>query len=501
MHSSTDKSETSRLVVCATCGRPNRIPLTATAANCGECKTPLDTRKSDGVQMPTPSSESASAQPVKAAEAAPSAVTVSPSASVPSANRVSSGTTKVAPPHKSIQAEEIKTSNTGIGWIVAAIAGAIGISAFSGSASTARYLIPCSIMSVYFLWGWQQDSQNKEKLADSLYFLGFIWTLYALIDALLKGAGQAKDANALFTTFGYALVTTGLGMFLRMVVIQLGYSAPEQLQDTRDAVAEGLEQFSVHLREAQNALVISRNQFTKTAEAWVAGSQEVSKAMREASAQTTETARTAVERVAAGLQGVSTAVDACGESSKIASRAVSSLAKRVATSGEKLEESLEKASSEAADALTDAATRLSEVHIPSNVVATHLSRLVDEMVAPSKSLLASLENIAASAGTAQGKISQISETTVRDMSEMSQSLQRLAVSIQGTEQSTDRLRAALSEISVQSATLAKSTGQLIDIQSALANRLNALQAQLRQTTPQPARVEDVSGARRVWPWG
>lgn len=503
MKSEAEESRTFHLLVCETCGRPNRIPASAAAANCGECKKPLPIPKLGNAEPDIRLVNSLIDHPPQTTAAGSRQFAIADEAAdVPDEGRESIPKAPMRSlPHKSIRVQEIKTGNTAIGWVVAAIGGAIGISAFSTSPSAARFLVPCFIMTVYFLWGWQQDSQNKEKLADSLYFLGFIWTLYALIDALLRGAGQAKDANALFTTFGYALVTTGLGMFLRMAVIQLGYSAPEQLQDTRDAVAEGLEQFSMRLQEAQNALVISRNQFTTTADNWVRSSQEVSKALREASLQTSETARLSVERVVTGLQDVSSSVDACGESSKLASRAVSSLARRVVASGEKLEESLERTTTEAAAGLTDAAMRLSQVEVPKNVVATELNRLVEEMVAPSRALLASLDGIAASSVAAQEKVSASANTALRGIDGIGQSLERLAISLQAIEVSTDRFRASLAELGAGSSSLAKSTGQLVDIQTTLASRLNALQAQIRPVPIQPPRVEDeVSGTKRVWPW-
>lgn len=484
METFADKSETSRLVLCAKCGRPNRIPIAATAANCGECKTPLTLPTS----APTASAD-ATLNPADYPHLQETAESTGTASVVTAASSVQS--------HRDIRAEEIKTGNTGYGWVIAAVTGAVVISVLRHSPDAVRLVAPCVVMLLYFAWGWQQDSRNKEKLADSLYFLGFIWTLYALIDALISGAGQAKDAAALFTAFGYALVTTGLGMFLRMVVIQLAYSAPEQIEDTRDAVAQGLDQFRVSLKDAQNALVLSRNQFTKTSEAWVAMSREVATALKHASVETSESARTAVERVVSGLQEVSTAVESCGESSKIASRAVSSMAKRVATSGEKLTETLDQSSSVVAAGLASAATQLSQVDIPSNIVAVRLNGLVDEMVAPSKAVLASMSTMSASAVTAQRNVSSASNTAAQGMSNVAQHVDRLGASVQAIEQSIERLRVSLTAISEKSETLARTTGQLIDVQTTLANRLQAIQQPARTAPPQQP---SVSADARRWPW-
>lgn len=492
MQTFADKSDTSRVVICANCGRPNKLPLTASAANCGECKEALEISAAKSAQLPA-------AEPVSPDLVSPNILSVTSDADRSMADPEPSHASSPRPRHRDITAEEIKTGNTGYGWVIAAITGAIVISTFRNSADGVRLIAPCLVMLVYFGWGWQQDSRNKEKLADSLYFLGFIWTLYALIDALISGAGQAKDAAALFTTFGYALVTTGLGMFLRMVVIQLAYSAPEQIEDTRDAVAKGLEQFRVNLQEAQNALVASRNQFTKTSEAWVAVSKDVSTAMRNASMETSEGARAAVERVVSGLQEVTAAVESCGESSKMASRAVSSVAKRVTASGEKLTETFDQSTSLVAAGLTTAANRLAQIPIPENLVANRLNGFVEEMVAPSKALLTTMNGMSMSAALAQQRVSTAAAATSQGMAGVAENLERLSASVKVIEQSIDKLSSSLSAIAAQSDGLSRSTGQLVDAQTALATRMQAAQSTLRVTPPQPPQATPVGDARR-WPW-
>lgn len=79
--------------------------------------------------------------------------------------------------HMAIRSEQILDSNVGIAWLAAAVIGAFLISILRDEQNRAvRLLAPCIVMVSYFWWAWRQPSRNQEKLADSLYFLGFIWT-------------------------------------------------------------------------------------------------------------------------------------------------------------------------------------------------------------------------------------------------------------------------------------------------------------------------------------
>jgi len=91
-----------------------------------------------------------------------------------------------------------------------------------------RLSLPVVILLTYAWLGYDYAENNNEspkaraarigQLADSLYFLGFLWTLWALIDAFV--VHQLSITEAVFRTFGYALVTTATGMFLRLLLLQ-----------------------------------------------------------------------------------------------------------------------------------------------------------------------------------------------------------------------------------------------------------------------------------------
>src|SRR5947208_5230201 len=113
--------------------------------------------------------------------------------------------------------DRIRAHNLATAWVIAVTGGALTISASSGL-QLRRLLLPLIVMFGYLWYGLLQRNRNTAKLADSLYFMGFLWTLYALIDSLIRQGSQITS-DTVFIAFGYALVTTGMGMFLRLALI------------------------------------------------------------------------------------------------------------------------------------------------------------------------------------------------------------------------------------------------------------------------------------------
>jgi hypothetical protein len=90
------------------------------------------------------------------------------------------------------------------------------------------------------------------QLADSIYFLGFLWTLWALIDSFV--IHQLSIATAVFRAFGYALVTTTAGMFLRLMLLQFQYTGDEWVEAGAEEIEKELRNFSSALSTTSKAI-------------------------------------------------------------------------------------------------------------------------------------------------------------------------------------------------------------------------------------------------------
>jgi prefoldin subunit 5 len=165
------------------------------------------------------------------------------------------------PPRRAVKF--LESRQLGVAWIVAVSVGALIISS-NTSVTPQRLVIPVLIMLGYgaFVFNrWSRlfatASQAYKlsivgQLADSMYFMGFVWTLWALIDSFV--IHQIDTADAIFRTFGYALVTTAVGMFCRLSILQFKYTATEQTQEAEESIEEILVKFGASLQVAHKVL-------------------------------------------------------------------------------------------------------------------------------------------------------------------------------------------------------------------------------------------------------
>jgi uncharacterized protein YoxC len=143
-------------------------------------------------------------------------------------------------------------------WALAAIGGFIAISA-THQDTAVRLFLPVAVMLMYVWISYPRDitvgsalrTTRIVQLADSAYFLGFLWTLWALIDSFVLR--HATGAETAFRVFGYALVTTALGMGIRLFLIQFKYGADDQAAEAELRVERSLAAFSARMEEASQS--------------------------------------------------------------------------------------------------------------------------------------------------------------------------------------------------------------------------------------------------------
>lgn len=103
----------------------------------------------------------------------------------------------------------------------------------------------------YFLFGvfTAKKQRNSERFADSLYYLGFLLTLFALLYATIGD----KVSEQIIQSLGTGLSTTLAGLGLRVIIIQL-----------RETVSDQEEEAQVSLEVETNKLIATLSQFTST---------------------------------------------------------------------------------------------------------------------------------------------------------------------------------------------------------------------------------------------
>jgi hypothetical protein len=84
-----------------------------------------------------------------------------------------------------------------------------------------------------------KTTRNTEKFADSLYYLGFILTLGALFLAMVPSFQSTQiTSEAIIEKFGIAILTTFIGMSLRIILLQLRHTTTDQEEEARESITQ-----------------------------------------------------------------------------------------------------------------------------------------------------------------------------------------------------------------------------------------------------------------------
>ena len=86
--------------------------------------------------------------------------------------------------------------------------------------TTLAVVLPISILLLYIRLGYYRDSAGLilDQFADSIYYLGFLFTLVALIVSLYYYRTETLDIGLLVSNFSLALTTTVVGLASRIII-------------------------------------------------------------------------------------------------------------------------------------------------------------------------------------------------------------------------------------------------------------------------------------------
>ena len=81
-------------------------------------------------------------------------------------------------------------------------------------------VIPLALMAIYAGIGYHRgkDSPFLEQFADSVYYLGFLFTLIALVVSLYHYRSDSMALDAIIANFSLALTTTIFGLAVRIYI-------------------------------------------------------------------------------------------------------------------------------------------------------------------------------------------------------------------------------------------------------------------------------------------
>lgn len=125
-------------------------------------------------------------------------------------------------------------------------------------------IAPSTLMLLYaaYVLMTARLSMSLDRAGDNLYYLGMLFTLVSLSFSLFQVVSKVGDASVVFSlipAFGVALVSTILGMFLRIFVQQFRYDPADVEKEVRSDLAEGVRA----LRNELYLMVVDFNSYRR----------------------------------------------------------------------------------------------------------------------------------------------------------------------------------------------------------------------------------------------
>ena len=159
--------------------------------------------------------------------------------------------------------------------------------------------LPALVVLLYavFVYSKGKNIINQDQLGDSVYYLGFILTLVALIFALYDMSGDST-AEAIIPKFAIALTTTVVGIFVRVFMSQF---TPAQ-QDVNEMSERMLSDTALSLKTQLDASTETFKGFVdelsrKTSETLEKNSIELSTFLKENSEEFSQSSKNIIQNI------------------------------------------------------------------------------------------------------------------------------------------------------------------------------------------------------------
>jgi hypothetical protein len=243
---------------------------------------------------------------------------------------------------------------------VAIVAGSGGIVAgWRLDLPTVTIGVPLAAMAAYLIAAYVSDKTVLATLqfADSLYYLGFLFTLISLTVSLLAFSGGADtdyDVSGVASRFGVALLTTVIGLGCRIYLVNFRKSIDDSLAQTEASLADAgealrakLDQLSVDMtvqsklmaESLRGAIDLTASELKAVAESGKSAVEEATRAVSSAVTVSTANVANAAEEgsqaVKASLESLASKLD---ESPLPADLLIESLSPALAKLAEHLDE-------------------------------------------------------------------------------------------------------------------------------------------------------------------
>jgi hypothetical protein len=369
------------------------------------------------------------------------------------------------------------------GWFLAAlVAGALAI-AFGERFGTGSTWItvggPLLVMGAYVAIGWRiaRGDVSRTQFADSVYYLGFLFTLVSLTAAIVE-LGPAGEPWRIVDRFGVKLTTTLVGLGFRVYLVNFKPS----LEDTTENVEESLARAAHALRARMEEVTLDLDALSSSLGLTLKGASE--RVAGELTSTISQGAAFFSESVAAMKAETGASLT---EMRDATTGAVASTGKSVGAALEAMERELGASVARVAAASTELGARIESARLPEDAFTARLGPALEALAT---TLEQPGQRIAAAATALEAPTRRIGEAGQRFEAAAAQFETALAA-VRGLADEAERLSASLEPAGAKLTALAALGDDAAQTRAALDRLTSAASESARTLEGAGRRAEEI----------
>ena len=277
------------------------------------------------------------------------------------------------------------------------------------------FWVPISVMAMYWIVGHRVRELYDVKLtvakyADSVYYLGFLFTVSSIIICLFDIQSIGENLSGMAMRFGAAMVSTGLGMVARTLYIGFKQDQDDAVKSVEERAIIASENLTLMFDDTYQKLLIFRDEVVGATKETLVGAKEQISELSKHSMGAMDT------YFANATQRSNEAFNAMLEDARTAS---DDLLVTIKGLSEKSEKTLERMETDAMTFGKKAEERLEQTLFPDDLFAQKLKPSIDALAATTEGVNAGISTLADDVKTAARAVG----TAIRGLNTKSQILE------------------------------------------------------------------------------
>jgi ABC-type transporter Mla subunit MlaD len=297
------------------------------------------------------------------------------------------------------------------------------------------FVIPMAVMLAYWAVGYRVRNLydlrlTLAKFADSIYYLGFLFTVVSIIICLLDIQSIGENLTNMATRFGAAMVSTAIGMVARTLHVGFRPDQEDAVRSVEENAIRSAEQLAFMFDETREKLTRFRDEVVAISKETTAGAREQIEEIQKHSIAAMDT------YFSNATQRSNEAFDAMLNDAKTAS---SDLLVTINGLADKSESTLERMESHALDFGNLATRRLEQTLFPDDLFASKLKPSIDSLSETTEGVNESIATLADDVKSAARAVG----TSIRGLNTKTQALEETLQAVSAIVESQQRLMDAM----------------------------------------------------------